>query len=393
MQNTVLAPSLDRVQHSQIREIADIAFGMEGVLKLQFGESNLPTPQYIKDAVAQALKDGYTFYSENSGLPEVREALSAKCAALHDVELDPGSEILVTSSGVQALNLSIRCAIDPGDEVIILTPNWPNSSAIVSLYGGVQRQIPFLRSKDCFAIDFDVLDRALTSRTRLLVYTSPSNPLGWVATPEDQRKLLEFCKRHRLWLLADEVYERLYYGVGPAPSILRVCSRTDPVIVVQSFSKTYCMTGWRLGWIVGRKDLIGKATQMNEFIVSHAPSMLQRAGRVALERGEQEIVSMVDTLRQQVNFCYEALASIPSVSVMKPKGAFYLFPTVEGMSDSFSFAVSLLKESKVAVAPGCAFGNGGEGSFRICFAADASVLEPAMERICRFLEAGRWESS
>ncbi len=390
MENTPLAPSLQRVERSRIREVADIAFGMEGVLKLQFGESNMPTPQYIKDAAAQAMKEGYTFYTENAGLPGLREALSEKCAELHQVQLDPDSEILVSASGVQALNVGIRCAIDPGDEAIVLTPNWPNASAIVSLFGGIQKEIPFLRGEKRFAIDFEALDRAVTARTRLLIYSSPSNPLGWVASPEEQWKLLEFCRRHRLWLLADEVYERLYYGRGPAPSILRICSRTDPVIVIQSFSKTYCMTGWRLGWLVARRDLIGKATELNEFIVSHAPSMLQRAGEIALRQGEEDVASMVKAFDERVSFCFEALAAIPSVSVVKPEGAFYVFPAVEGMSDSFAFALSLLKECKVAVAPGCAFGNGGEGSFRICCGADQSVLEPAMERVCRFLEAGRW---
>ncbi len=390
MENTPLAPSLQRVERSRIRELADIAFGMEGVLKLQFGESNMPTPQYIKDAAAQAMKEGYTFYTENAGLPGLRVALSEKCAELHQVQLDPDSEILVSASGVQALNVGIRCAIDPGDEAIVLTPNWPNASAIVSLFGGIQKEIPFLRGEKRFAIDFEALDQAVTARTRLLIYTSPSNPLGWVASPEEQRKLLEFCRRHRLWLLADEVYERLYYGLGPAPSILRICSRTDPVIVIQSFSKTYCMTGWRLGWMVARRDLIGKATELNEFIVSHAPSMLQRAGEIALRQGEEDVASMVKAFDERVSFCFEALAAIPSVSVVKPEGAFYVFPAVEEMDDSFAFALSLLKECKVAVAPGCAFGNGGEGSFRICCGADQSVLEPAMERVCSFLEAERW---
>ena len=392
MEPTPLAPSLERVQRSRIRELADIAFGMEGVLKLQFGESNEPTPQYIKNAAAQAMKEGYTFYTENAGLPGLRAALSEKCAELHRVQLDPDSEILITASGVQALNVGIRCAIDPGDEVIVLTPNWPNASAIVSLFGGVQKEVPFLRGETRFEIDFEALDRVVTTRTRLLIYTSPSNPLGWVASVEDQRRLLEFCRSHRLWLLADEVYERLYYASGPAPSILRICSRTDPVIVAHSFSKTYCMTGWRLGWLVARRDLIEKATHLNEFIVSHAPSMLQRAGEVALKEGEEEVASMVEALNDRVSFCFEALAAIPSISIMRPEGAFYVFPAVEKMSDSFAFALSLLKECKVAVAPGCAFGNGGEGSFRICCAADRSVLEPAMERVCRFLEAERWNS-
>ncbi len=186
--------------------------------------------------------------------------------------------------------------------------------------------------------------------------------------------------------MADEVYERLYYHGAVAPSILRLCSRDDAVIVVQSFSKTYCMTGWRLGWLVSRRDLVRKATQLNEFIVSHTSTMIQRAGIVALARGDDDVNAMVELLEERMSFCYAALTSVPRVSLPKPAGAFYLFPRVEGVSDSFDFAVQLLKETKVAVAPGSAFGLGGEGALRVCFASDMSVLEPAMERMVRFME-------
>jgi aspartate/methionine/tyrosine aminotransferase len=386
MENISLATSLSNVTPSRIRELADIAFTMDGVLKLHFGESNMPTPQYIKEAACQALKEGYTFYTENAGLPSLREAIAEKYAELHQIQLDPKSEIVVTASGVQALNVSIRCVIDPGDEAIVLTPNWPNGSAIVSLCNGCPKEIPFVRHGERFTIDFAALKAALTPKTRLLVYTSPSNPLGWVATPSEQQQLLAFCRRHNLWLLADEVYERIYYGGPVAPSILKLCTRSDAVIVTQSFSKSYCMTGWRLGWLVARQDLAKKATQLNEFIVSHAPSMVQRAGEIALKYGEDEIKTMVEALRKNVVFCLEALSSVRSVSVPKPEGAFYLFPKIKPMQDSFAFTVALLKEIKVSIAPGVAFGNGGEDSVRICYAADRSILEPAMERFCRFVE-------
>jgi len=278
MHNISLAPGLARVAPSQIRAIADVAFPMQGVLKLHFGESNMQTPQYLKDAAYQAMNDGYTFYTENAGLPGLREAISGKYAELHQIDLNPAAEIVITASGVQALNVSIRCVIDPGDEAIVLTPNWPNGSAIVSLFGGYPKEIPLLWQGGRFEIDFAALEKALTPKTRLLIYASPSNPLGWVADPTEQQALLDFCRRHKLWLLADEVYERIYYNGAAAPSILRLCTRDDAVIVVQSFSKSYCMTGWRLGWVVARRDLVKQATQLNEFIVSHAPSMIQKAG-------------------------------------------------------------------------------------------------------------------
>jgi len=386
MANISLAPSLSRVTPSRIRELADVAFSMDGVFRLHFGESNLPTPQYLKDAAYQAMNEGFTFYTENAGLPSLREAIAAKYVELHGVALNPRTEIVVTASGVQALNVSIRCIIDPGDEAIVLTPNWPNASAIVSLFGGEPCEIPFGWNGERFAIDLAALETALTPRTKLLIYASPSNPLGWVATPSEQQTLLDFCRRHGLWLLADEVYERIFYAGPVAPSILRQCTRDDAVVVVQSFSKSYCMTGWRLGWLAAREDLAKKAAQMNEFIVSHAPSMVQRAGEIALQRGDEEVRAMVVALRERVRFCYEALRSIKSVAVARPEGAFYLFPRIEGLKDSFAFALSLLKTEKVSVAPGVAFGNGGEGCARICCAADRSVLEPAMERFTRFLE-------
>lgn len=386
MNQIPIAPSLNSVMPSRIRELADLAFPMEDVLKLHFGESNMPTAQYIKDAAAQALSEGYTFYSENGGLPSLRAALAGKCFELHGVEVDPSSEIIVTASGTQALNVTIRCAIDPGDEAIVLAPNWPNGAEIVKMYGATPVEVPYAYEGDEFVLDFKAIEAALTAKTKLLLYTSPSNPLGWVASIDDQRRLLEFCRQHGLWLLADEVYERLYYDGPVAPSILRLCRRDDAVIVVQSFSKAYCMTGWRLGWAVSRHDLVRKATQLNEFIVSHAATMTQRAGEVALRQGEDDVGAMVELLGERMTYCYEALASVRSISVPKPKGAFYLFPRIEGLQDSFAFAIALLKETKVAVAPGSAFGASGEGALRLCFASDMSVLEPAMERLCRFVE-------
>lgn len=388
MSTVTVAPSLNQIQPSRIRELANVAFTMEGVYKLQFGESNMPTPQYIKDAATQAINDGWTFYSENAGLPALRESIARKYADLHNVAIDPMQEIVVSASGVQALNLTIRCTLDPGDEALILSPNWPNGTEIVRMFGATPREIPFVLRNNRFAIDFAALEAALTSKTRLLLYTSPSNPLGWVATVEEQQQLLDFARRHGLWLLADEVYERIYYGGTASPSILRLCTRDDAVIVAQSFSKSYCMTGWRLGWAVGRADLIAKAGPLNEFIVSHAATFIQRAALAALDQGEDEIAARAELFHERMSFCYNALAATKGVTVPKPEGAFYLFPRVDGITDSFAFCLALLKETKVAVAPGVAFGAGGEGALRVCTASDLSILEPAMERLCRFIERG-----
>ena len=391
MHSPTFAPSAERVPESRIRALADVAFGMEDVLFLQFGESTLPTPPYVIDAVNRAAQEGWTFYSPNQGLPSLRDAIASLIARLHGVEIG-ASEIQINSGGVQALNLAIKCVIDPGDEAIVLSPNWPNGSAMIEMCGGRAVEVPMARAGQRFTPDVEAMESALTARTRLLLYASPSNPLGWTATVAEQQMLLDFARRHGLWLLTDEVYERIYYGgkgtagAGQiAPSILKLCTREDAVIVVNSFSKTYCMTGWRLGWMVSRADFVQKAAQLNEFIVSHAPTMIQRGGEAAIVHGEDDIAAMVEEFQERRDFCAGMLREVSGVNLPEPEGAFYLFPQLEGVSDSYQFALDLLRDGHVAVAPGSAFGNGGEGSIRICYAPGMDVLKPAMERICEFI--------
>jgi aspartate/methionine/tyrosine aminotransferase len=362
--------------------------GMDGVLKLYFGESNLPTPEFIKRAAQKAMADGHTFYTENAGLLSLRQALTRYYTELHAVELNPETEIMVTASGVQALSLGIRCLLDAGDEALVLTPAWPNGASIIQMANARAREIPHAFSGGRYSIDFDALESAVTPRTRFLLYTSPSTPLGWVATEEDQDRLLEFTRRHGLWLVADEVYERLYYPaeMKAAPSILKKSNRDDAVVVIQSFSKTYCMTGWRLGWMVARPDLIARASRLNEFMVSCASSFVQKAAESALLWGEGFLKDMVYRLRENRDFCVGALSRMPGVTVPVPDGAFYLFPRVEAAQDSFDFCKRLLLETRVGLAPGVAFGSGGEGSLRICYASSREILEEAMARLKLFLE-------
>ena len=388
--SATLAASALRVPHSRIRELAEVAMGMDGVLKLYFGESNLPTPEYIKRAAQKAMADGFTFYTENAGLPSLRKALARYYQELQGVELDPAGEIVITASGVQALNVTIRCVLDPGDEALILTPAWPNGASNVAMANATAIEIAHPLVGDRYQIDFTALEAAVTPRTKMLLYTSPSNPLGWVATVDEQRQLLEFARRHNLWLIADEVYERLNYTgpkpTTPAPSILKLATRDDAVIVVQSFSKMYCMTGWRLGWLVSRRDLCARATQLNEFIISHAPSFAQRAAETALLWGENALAEMLIRLKENRDFCLAALAKMPRVTVPKPDGAFYLFPKIAGVTDSFDFCKRLLMDTHVGLAPGVAFGAGGEGSVRICYAAEKQIVQEAMARLALFLK-------
>ena len=372
--------------YSRIRELAEIAMTMDGVHKLYFGESNLPTPEFLKRAADQAMRDGFTYYTPNSGLLSTRQALARYYQRHQGITLDPENEIVVTNSGVQALHVGLRCTINPGDDALVLTPAWPNACSILQMYGArpIELAQPIVNNR--YTIDIAQMEAALTPRTRLLVYTSPSNPLGWVATVEEQQQLLDFARRHHLWLLADEVYERLVYDGRPVvPSILQLATREDAVLVAQSFSKAWCMTGWRLGWLIARKDLAQRAAQLNEFIISCAPSFVQRTGETALDGGDETVTGLVSMLKENRDFCLSALRGMPGVTVPEPEGAFYLFPKIDGLTDSFDFCKRLLLETKVGIAPGVAFGAGGEGNVRICYAVEKPILEDAMERLARFL--------
>ncbi len=389
---TPYAASLARVPYTGIRELGELAMSMDGVLRLYFGESSLPTPAFIVEAAVRALRDGYTFYSENAGLPALRAAIAEQYRRLHGVDLDPDREIVVTASGVQALHLALRSVLDPGDEALILSPAWPNGSSIVALSHATPVELPLLLEDERYRIDFAALEAAVGPRTRVVVLNSPSNPLGWVAGEDEQRRLLDFCRERGLWLLADEVYERIYYGGSDpgaaAPSILRLADRGDAVHVVQSFSKSYCMTGWRVGWLVTRSDVGRKLAQLNEFFVSHAATFAQVAALTALTEGEQELRRMVQALEANRGFCVAALRELPGVTVPRPDGAFYLFLSIDGLTDSVAFCRRLLVEERVGLAPGSAFGVSGEGSVRISYAAERSVLKPALERLAGFLRAG-----
>ncbi len=396
MSGARIAPSAASVPYSRIRELAETAMRLDAeapaddrVLKLYFGESNLPTPEFIKQAARQAMTDGYTYYTENAGMLSTRQALARYYGAMHNVDLDPVRNIVVTNSGVQALNVGIRCLLDPGDEAIVLTPAWPNGSAIAQMANAVVKQVAHPLRGDRYGIDFDAIEAALSPRTRMILYTSPSNPTGWVATEEDQDRLLELCRSRGIWLMADEVYERLWYDTAelgtPVPTIWKRARPDDPVIVVQSFSKAWCMTGWRVGWMISRPDLVARAGQLNEFIISCPTGFAQKAAEVALAQGEASVREMLAGFKRNRDLCLQALGRMPGVQTPMPDGAFYLFPRVEGLTDSFEFCRELLLQTKVGLAPGVAFGNGGEGSIRICYASEPHILRSAMARLEAFL--------
>lgn len=380
-----LSPQALAVDISRIRELAVLADKVPGVYKLYFGESNIPTPDFIKKAAQRAIQENYTFYTPNAGYLELRQAISQKALELQELVYDPETEVIVTGSGVTALMLSIFTLLGRGEKAIILSPAWPNSKSIVQMVGGIPVEVPLVEGRDRYLLDLDRVKASIDEKTRLLVLSSPSNPLGWVATVEEQKALAELAYQRGITLLSDEVYERIVYNGPAVPSIVKVAPQREGVMIAHSFSKSYCMTGWRVGYCLGSKEAIDQMVKLQEFVVSHPSSVSQRAAITALAEGEAFVKGMVERYRSQRDLMYSRLIRMKGLEVKKPEGAFYVFPRVEGLKDSFEFAKDLLLKKAVGVAPGCAFGLGGEGCIRLCFAADHEVIAPALDRLEEYL--------
>jgi len=385
-----LSPQAMGVDISRIRELAVLADKIPGVYRLYFGESNIPTPDFIKMAAQKAIEESYTFYTPNAGYLELRQAISEKVMELQGLRYDPETEIIVTGSGVTALLLAIFTLLDRGGKALILSPAWPNSKSIVQMVGGIPIEVPLVEGKNRYLLDLDRIRGAIDNRTKLLIFISPSNPLGWVASQEEQRALAELARENGIAILSDEVYERIVYDGPVAPSIAKVAPQREGIIIAHSFSKSYCMTGWRVGYCLGPREAIAQMIKLQEFVVSHPSSISQRAAITALREGEGFVKEMVERYRRQRDFMYSRLSRMKGLEVKKPEGAFYIFPRVAGVKDSFQFAEDLLRKKAVGVAPGCAFGLGGEGCIRLCYAAEEGVMAPALDRLEEYLEERSW---
>jgi aspartate/methionine/tyrosine aminotransferase len=395
------------LRSSQIREVANAGFGVPDVLPFWFGESDRVTPPFIREAAAEALGRGDTFYTHNLGIAPLREALSRYVSELHGAT--PADHIAVTSAGVNALMLAAQLVTGAGDRAVAVTPLWPNLVEIPKILGASVETVPLVYGERGWALDLDRLLAALTPDTRLLMINSPNNPTGWVMTREEQRAVLDHCRRHGIWIVADEVYERLYYGgegeageqttPRTAPSFLDLASRDERLICVNSFSKAWLMTGWRLGWMVVPRALIDDLGKLVEYNTSCAPSFVQQAGIAALERGEPFTRSLVADLRASRDHLAAALAGLPGVDVKIPHGAMYLFFRLGGglrsgqtsgqgsAQPSLDLCKALVRDAGLGLAPGSAFGPEGEGFVRWCYACDPARLDEGVARLAGYLEA------
>lgn len=371
---------------SRIREVANAGIGLADVLPFWFGEPDQETPAFIRDAAKQALDAGDTFYTHNFGVPPLREAIAGYLSALHG-PLDAG-RVAVTSSGVSALMLLSQLIISPGDRVVAVTPLWPNLLEIPKILGAEVVKVP-LHFGQTWELDVQQLLDALTPGTKAVFLNSPNNPTGWVITKEQQETILAHCRRHGIWILADDVYERLVYDAGGdacAPSFLDIAAAEDRIVSANSFSKSWLMTGWRLGWVVAPQAAMADLGKLIEYNTSCAPGFVQRAGIVAIERGEEIIAHTVARYQAARDFLYQRLNSMPGIATPKPKGAMYLFFRVDGADDTLALCKRLVREAGLGLAPGNAFGPEGEGCIRWCFASSLERLEQGASRLERFLQ-------
>ncbi|SOE71791.1 Aspartate/methionine/tyrosine aminotransferase [Burkholderia sp. OK233] len=378
---------------SQIREVANAGFGVADVLPFWFGESDRVTPAFIRDAASAALAAGATFYTHNLGIAPLRAALASYVSELHGAT--SSDHIAVTSAGVNALMLAAQLVVGAGDRVVAVTPLWPNLVEIPKILGAHVETVALGYGERGWQLDLEQLLTALTPDTKMLLINSPNNPTGWVMSREEQRAVLAHCRRYGIWIVADEVYERLYYADAEpgadsthsrtAPSFLDLATRDERVICVNSFSKAWLMTGWRLGWIVAPASLMDDLGKLVEYNTSCAPAFVQQAGIAAVQQGERFAQELVLDLKASRDHLVRALSTVPGVDVKAPPGAMYVFFSMPGASSSLELCKAMVREVGLGVAPGSAFGPQGEGFVRWCYACDTARLDAGVERLKRFL--------
>ena len=383
---------INRIPGSKIVEVARLAFNTPDVAYLCFGESDQPSPGAARDAAIAALMAGDTRYPDVRGLPSLREALAAYMTGLYAKPVSE-SRVQVTASGMAAIGICLAATVRAGDRVIVHGPSWPNIANAVLLRGATVDVLELDRpgqgaGDGSFRLDLNRLDTMMAG-ARAFILNSPNNPTGWTATAAEMRAILDLARKHGIWLISDEVYTRLVYDGSPAaPSLLDIAEPGDSVLVCNSFSKTWIMTGWRLGWIVVPEGLRDAFVEIVEVTHSGVAPFTQRAGLAAIADADA-VARFRAHCAQGRRLVGEALSGLNGVSYVAPDGAFYAFVGIAGLTDSLALSKTLVVKHKVAVAPGVAFGVSGEGSLRICFAQSAATMQRAMNRLCEGLRAER----
>ncbi len=382
----LMTERLRRVKPSGIRRFFDIAAEMDDVISLSVGEPDFMTPWHVRQAGIHSLEKGKTHYTSNSGLMELRREISSYLSRRFHVSYHPENEVLVTVGGSEAIDLCIRSLVDYGDEVIIPEPSFVCYRPITEMAGGVPVIIE-TKAEDHFRLTAEQLRNAITPRTKLLILPYPNNPTGAVMRREHLESIAEVIRGTNIMVLADEIYGELTYGKACHESIASIEGMWEHTILVSGFSKSYAMTGWRLGYACGPKEIIGAMTKLHQFAIMSAPTTAQYAAVEAMRAGDGDIESMRDEYDMRRRLIVEGLRSL-GLDCFEPEGAFYCFPCIRSTGmDSETFCEKLLYDQKVALVPGNAFGESGEGFVRVSYCYSTKHIIEALKRIKKFLNA------
>ncbi len=384
----LIRQGIETLEDSPIVEVWRMGYGRQDVIGMFAGEPDVPTPSFICDAAAKALAAGKTFYTPNRGIPAMGEALSEYLRNTYDVAVPPG-RIALTQSGMEAVMLIAQATITPGDNVVTVTPSWPNIMRAMQICGAAIREVAMTPGAEGWTLDLAAVEAACDERTRVIYLASPGNPTGWMIGRDQAEALLAIARARNIAILADEVYHRTVYDRKAALSFLEIATPTDPVFVVNSFSKAWAMTGWRLGWIVypeGTTDAFEKLIQFN---TSGAPEFLQHGAIAALRDGEKFVAEFAARCGQGRAIVNERLAAIPRVHNTPSAGAFYAMFSVDGVTDTLTFCKRAVTEAGIGMAPGTAFGIGAERHVRLCYAKSPALLHEAMDRLAKFVAGYR----
>ncbi|CAD6519843.1 Aspartate aminotransferase [Paraburkholderia hiiakae] len=380
MTMNITSPTILAMPDSPIIDVWRLGIGRNDVIGLWAGESDLPTPQAFCDAASRALAAGKTFYSANRGISELRDAIRAYYTRLCAIDVED-ERIAATCGGMNAVMLVAQAIIEPGDNVVCVTPSWPNILRAVTIAGGDVRSVPLDYSDDGWHLDLQRLIDACDARTKAIYYASPGNPTGWMMERDQQRQLLEFTRSRGIAILADEVYQRIVYDRPYAPSLLEIASPDDPVFVINSFSKAWLMTGWRMGWLVYPRSMLDTFEKLIQFNTSGGQAFLQAGAAAALNEGEAVVEAFVSRCRGGRQIALDRLHTFEGLHVVPASASFYLMFSIDGVTDTLEFCRRAVHEAGVGLAPGIAFGRESAHQIRLCYArSDASLIE-ALDRL------------
>jgi aspartate/methionine/tyrosine aminotransferase len=380
----VIRQQIETLEDSPIIEVFREGFDLPGLIAMWAGEPDVPTPSFICDAASKALHEGRTFYTPNRGIAPLREALVRYHRRIYGVEL-PETRIALTLSGMSAVMLVAQATVQPGDNMIAITPSWPNVMRAMQINGAEVREVMLARGNEGWRLDLEAVFAAADDKTRVIYLASPGNPTGWQIERPEAERLLEFCRARGIAILSDEVYHRIVYDRPVAFSFLDIATPEDPVFIVNSFSKSWAMTGWRLGWVIYPTYALGAFEKLVQFNTSGGLEFLQHGCIAALDDGEAFVAFFQARCRVARDIANARLNAMPRVQNIPSSGAFYAMFGVEGMTDSLKFCKRAVHEARIGMAPGTSFGRGAEHLVRLCYAKSPENLHEAMDRLERFV--------